>query len=174
MILIGLGANLPGPGGAPPCRTLESALRLMEEAEVRLLRRSRWYQSAPIPPSDQPLFVNGVAEVATALAPEALLALLHDVERRLGRARRVRWEARVIDLDLLAYDDRVVPAPASGGGLELPHPRLHERAFVLVPLAEIAPAWRHPATGRSVGELIALLPADQVVEPLAEGEAPGA
>jgi 2-amino-4-hydroxy-6-hydroxymethyldihydropteridine diphosphokinase len=113
------------------------------------------------------MFVNGVALIRTALGPEPLLALLHRIETRLGRRRRVRWEARVIDLDLLAYEDRVL---GTGGGRapELPHPRLRERAFVLLPLAEVAPGWRHPATGESVEEMIqALAPEDiALVSPL--------
>lgn len=174
MILIGLGANLPGVGGASPRETLETALRLMEEGGIHVVRRSRWYRSAPVPLSDQPWFVNGVIAVVTELAPDALLASLHGIERRLGRDRRVRWEARPIDLDLLAYDEQVISAANAAGELELPHPRLHERAFVLVPLAEIVPEWRHPVTGRSVGELIAKLPPEETVAPLADDPVAGA
>ena len=108
-------------------------------------------------------FVNAVAEVATDLGPEALLALLHSVEERFGRVRRERNEARVLDLDLLAFGDLVTDTP---GGLVLPHPRLHLRAFVLLPLADLAPGWRHPATGRPIRELIAELPAGQEARPI--------
>jgi len=173
MILIGLGANLPSPRHGPPKATLEAALRALEEAGLRLLRRSRWYRSAPLPASEQPAYVNGVAVVETELAPAPLLALLHDVEGRLGRMRTERWGPRVIDLDLLAYHD-VVLEPARGPEAPvLPHPRLHERAFVLLPLAEVAPDWRHPVLGRSVAKLIAALPGDQTAEPLDDdGEPP--
>jgi 2-amino-4-hydroxy-6-hydroxymethyldihydropteridine diphosphokinase len=160
MILIGLGANLPGPDG-PPAATLAAALAALPAEGVAVARRSRWYRSAPVPPSDQPWFVNGVAALETALAPAALLALLHRLEARWGRRRRVTNEARPIDLDLLAYDDRV-----ETGGLVLPHPRLHARAFVLLPLRDIAPGWRHPTLGLTVEELIRRLPPDATAEPV--------
>ncbi len=163
MILIGLGANLASPEfGAPP-KSLEAALALIAERGVRIVARSRWYRSAPVPPSGQPWFVNGVVAVETALEPAALLEVLHDVEARFGRVRRERNEARVLDLDLLAYDARV---SAEGEAPILPHPRLHERAFVLRPLAEIAPHWRHPRLGREVAALIAELPSDASAEPI--------
>jgi 2-amino-4-hydroxy-6-hydroxymethyldihydropteridine diphosphokinase len=133
------------------------------------VRRSRWYRSAPVPPSDQPWYTNGVARIDTDLGPAALLALMLRVEERFGRRRGgggPRFAARVLDLDLLAYGDRVSGGAGGEAGPILPHPRLHERAFVLLPLAEVAPAWRHPASGRSVAELIRALPPGQQVEPL--------
>ena len=163
MILIGLGANLASPEfGAPP-KSLEAALSLMAERGLRTVARSRWYRSAPVPPSDQPWFVNGVVAVETALEPAAVLEILHEIEARFGRVRRERNAARVLDLDLIAYDDRV---SAEGEVPILPHPRLHERAFVLRPLAEIAPAWRHPRLGRDVAALVAALPPDSTADPL--------
>ncbi len=168
MILIGLGANLPTPSG-PPQATLAAALAALAALAgegVEVLARSRWYRSAPVPPSDQPWFVNGVAALATQLDPAALLALLHRIEAHFGRVRRQTNEARPLDLDLLDYDGEIV---ATEGGLVLPHPRLHERGFVLLPLAEVAPHWRHPRLGRSVAELIAALPPDQQAEPLPGG-----
>jgi 2-amino-4-hydroxy-6-hydroxymethyldihydropteridine diphosphokinase len=169
-ILIGLGANLPSAFG-PPQATLEAALRALEERGVGIRRRSRWYESMPVPVSDQPWFVNGVALVEPRSEkaggpgdePAALLAVLHEVERAFGRERRQRNEARVVDLDLLAYGTRVNVGPTPP---LLPHPRLAERAFVLLPLAELLPDWRHPVTGRSVREMIAALPPDQVARPL--------
>jgi 2-amino-4-hydroxy-6-hydroxymethyldihydropteridine diphosphokinase len=163
LILIGLGANLASPEFGPPPQSLEAALRLIAERGARVVARSRWYRSAPVPVSDQPWFVNGVADVATALEPAALLQVLHEVEARFGRVRRERNEARVLDLDLLAYDDRV---SADGEAPVLPHPRLHERAFVLRPLAEIAPHWRHPRLGRTIAALIAGLPREATAEPI--------
>jgi 2-amino-4-hydroxy-6-hydroxymethyldihydropteridine diphosphokinase len=162
MILIALGANLPSPAGAPQA-TLAAALAALEEAGVAIVARSRWYGSEAVPRSDQPPYVNAVAAVATALDPVALLALLHRIERRFGRARGARNAARTIDLDLLAFHDCV---RAGEGDPILPHPRLHERAFVLRPLAEIAPDWRHPTLGRSITELIAALPPDEDATPL--------
>jgi len=165
MILIGLGANLPSATLGPPPGSLEAALALLAKDHVRVLARSRWYRSAPVPISDQPWFINGVAAVATDLDPAALLQRLHAIEAHAGRVRRERNAPRVLDLDLLAYHDRV--AGAGGAGPELPHPRLHERAFVLRPIAEVAPGWRHPVLGRTVEALLAALPPDQAAEPLA-------
>lgn len=160
MILIGLGGNLHSPEHGAPQATLQAALDLLQGDGVETVCRSGWYHSPPVPASDQPWFVNAVARVQTALDPESLLRLLHEVEARLGRRRRVRWEARVVDLDLLCYGDRIWRAD-SGSSLTLPHPRMHQRAFVLVPLAEIAPGWRHPMLCRSVETLIeALEPAE--------------
>lgn len=165
MILLGLGANLPSAHHGRPEATLAAALAVLAAEGVAVERLSPWYRSAPVPAADnQPWYVNGVAAVTTRLAPEALLALLHRVERRFGRVRRERNEPRVLDLDLLDYDGLV----QSGGGAVLPHPRLHERAFVLLPLHEVAPGWRHPTLGRGVDELIAGLPPGQQVERLAE------
>ena len=163
MILIGLGANLPSPRHGEPRATCEAALEALEAAGVRVLRRSRWHRSAPVPASDQPWFVNGVAEVETRLSPAHLLALLHRIEADFGRARRRPNEARILDLDLLAYGERV---SAPGEAPVLPHPRLAGRAFVVLPLAEIAPGWRHPVSGLTAAELAQDLPADQVAEPL--------
>jgi len=162
MILIGLGANLPSAAG-PPQATLEAALAALVEAGVKVVARSRWYRTAPVPPSDQPWYVNGVVQVETSLAPGDLLRLLQGIERRFGRARGRRNAARSLDLDLLDYDGRIEDGPA----LVLPHPRLHQRAFVLLPLAEIAPRWRHPRLGQDIASLIAALPPEQSAAPIA-------
>jgi 2-amino-4-hydroxy-6-hydroxymethyldihydropteridine diphosphokinase len=162
-ILIGFGANLPAPGFATPRATLEAALLELERRGVRVLARSSWWESAPVPLSEQPWYVNGVVAVETELEPEPLLRLLQGVETAFGRRRRVRNEARVLDLDLLAYRDRVRAGPEPP---ILPHPRLAERAFVLLPLAEILPNWRHPATGEMLATLIRRLPEGQTCRPL--------
>jgi 2-amino-4-hydroxy-6-hydroxymethyldihydropteridine diphosphokinase len=163
MIVIGLGGNLSNPRYGGPRETCEAALDALRAAGVAVLRRSRWYRSAPVPASDQPWFVNAVAELETGLAAAELLDLLHRIEHEMGRERRVRDEARVIDLDLLVFGETV-----SGPGETpvLPHPRLAERAFVVLPLAELAPDWRHPRTGQSLAEMVRALPADQRAEPI--------
>ncbi len=160
MILVGLGANLPSATYGSPQATLAAALAALAAEGVAADKLSPWYRSAPMPAGDQPWYVNGVAAVTTRLGPGELLDLLHRIERRFGRIRRERNEARVLDLDLLDYDGRVQP----GGPATLPHPRLHERAFVLLPLRDVAPGWRHPVSGIAVEDLIAALPPGQRVE----------
>lgn len=163
MIFIGIGANLPSRAGAPR-DTLAAALADLERAGVRVLGRSGWVETAPVPISDQPWFVNAVAAVETRLPPTELLALLHRIEADYGRERLAVNGARTLDLDLLAYHDMVNAGPESP---LLPHPRLAERAFVVRPLAELAPDWRHPASGKGISELLAGLDPAQETRPLA-------
>jgi 2-amino-4-hydroxy-6-hydroxymethyldihydropteridine diphosphokinase len=160
-ILIGLGANLPNPRFGAPVTTLNAAVNRLKELGIRILARSRWYESAPVPVSDQPKFVNAVVSVATELQPEALLALLHRIEAEFGRVRSVRNAARMLDLDLIAYRNVV----NHDGVPQLPHPAMHLRAFVLLPLREIAPRWVHPWLGKSLDELIEELPPGQDARP---------
>ncbi len=157
MILIALGANLPHPAYGAPRETLTAALKALEENGVGIQQCSRWYVSPAWPPSDQPDYVNAAAQVQSDLAPEALLALLHGVEASFGRRRGEVNAARPIDLDLIAYHQEIRDEP---DGLKLPHPRMAERGFVLLPLMEIAPTWRHPITGLSVAEMARALPKD--------------
>jgi len=161
-IFIGAGGNLPHPLHGPPRETLEAALHALERHGVQLVRISPWYRTAPVPASDQPWFVNAVAEVASGLDPRALLAALHAVEHDFGRVRSVPNAPRIVDLDLLDFRGEV----AAGGGQApvLPHPRLHQRAFVLRPLADLEPQWRHPVGGHPIATLLAALPAGQRVE----------
>lgn len=163
-IYIGMGANLPHPIYGTPAQTLTAALGDLAQRGVTVHRVSPWYRSAPVPASDQPWYVNAVAEIATDLAPDALLAVLHAVEEAFGRVRSVPNAPRLIDLDLLDFRGEI--APGGPGKATLPHPRLAGRAFVLRPLADLAPRWRHPVTEESVGALVAALPADQIVESL--------
>jgi len=152
VILIALGANLPSTAG-PPAATLKSALDRLAEQGVKIRSVSSFYESPAWPDPADPKFVNAVAVVETALQPVELLALLHGIETAHGRLRSTANAPRSLDLDLLDYDGRLI-----SDGVTLPHPRLAQRAFVLVPLAEIAPVWRHPVTGQSVGELLDGLP----------------
>lgn len=153
-VYIALGANLSSERYGSPRDTLEAAVAALAGAAVPVLRRSSWWRSAPQPAADQPDFVNGVVEVAPVLDPVAMLGLLHRIEANFGRVRRQRWEARVLDLDLVDYQGRVEAPPAGAAGPVLPHPRLGERLFVLLPLQEIAPGWRHPGTGTEIATLI--------------------
>jgi 2-amino-4-hydroxy-6-hydroxymethyldihydropteridine diphosphokinase len=164
VILIGLGANLPSPGYGAPKATLTAALERFEAAGLHVTARSRWYESEAVPKSAQPNFTNAVVRVETKLAPAALLALLHRIEKDFGRVRAARNAPRVIDLDIIAYGDKVTRGETVP---LLPHPRMHERAFVLMPLREIAPRWYHPFLGRTVDELIDALPRNQDARPIA-------
>ncbi|MEJ8568448.1 2-amino-4-hydroxy-6-hydroxymethyldihydropteridine diphosphokinase [Elongatibacter sediminis] len=139
-VLVGLGSNV----GAGPA-TLDAALdRLNNTASVRVLRVSSYYRSAPWGESHQPDFTNAVAELGCTVSPEGLLQILLNIETDLGRVRDgVRWGPRTLDLDLLVFDDRIIDTPR----LQVPHPRMTERAFVLVPLLELEPAFRIPGAG---------------------------
>lgn len=148
MIGIGLGANLPSDLG-PPEVTLAAALRMMPEIGISVLKCSGFIETEPVPPADQPNYVNAVALVETELSPDDLMASLLELEAQFGRVRGLRNAARAIDLDLLFYDDLV----SERADLILPHPRLAERLFVVGPLAEIAPGWQHPISGETASLL---------------------
>ena len=161
-IFVGVGANLTHERYGAPQQTLGAALEELGHRGVQTLRLSPWYRTAPVPPSDQPWYVNAVAEVASDLPADALLAELHAVEAEFGRRRTVPNAARPIDLDLLDYHGEI--ASGGPGRATLPHPRMVGRAFVLLPLADLAPDWRHPVTGQPIRELLADLPPDQLAE----------
>lgn len=158
-ILLGIGANLPGPDGASPlemCR--RAAIALDRLPGLRLRGLSRWFRSAPIPAAAQPDFINGVAHLEGIADPAALLATLHELEATAGRTRSVPNAARVLDLDIIAMGGLVRPAPDP----VLPHPRAHLRAFVLLPLLDVAPNWVHPTLGLGARELLAALPPQDI------------
>lgn len=157
---LGLGANLGDRVAA-----LAEAARRLRGPDLRVLRGSRVYESPPWGRTEQPPFLNQVIEVETSLSPGALLQRCHEVERALGRVRAERWGPRTIDIDVLLYDDLQVQTP----DLVVPHPEMRRRAFVLVPLAEIAPGLRLP-TGETVEALLERLPDRHAVHPIAEGE----
>jgi 2-amino-4-hydroxy-6-hydroxymethyldihydropteridine diphosphokinase len=151
MILIGLGSNVSGPWGTPR-ETVLRALRELDSNGTELIAGSSLVETQPFGKVNQPNFVNAVARIATAMPAGALLLHLHDIERRAGRRRRMRWGPRTLDLDLLDYHGLV-----RHGRLMLPHPGIAERDFVLTPLMEIAPAWRHPVTRRTARTMHGLL-----------------
>ena len=179
-LLIGLGANLPR-NDDDLASTLTRALSLLEaKPRIKVVRRSKWYRTPAFPPGSGPDFVNGAAALRSELGPEQILSLLHEVEAELGRERPARWAPRVCDIDLLAAGDRILPdvaqlsawmalepdeaAARTPEHLLLPHPRLHLRAFVLVPLNDVAPDWVHPVLQLPVSALLSQLSAEEIRE----------
>jgi len=152
MIVIALGANLNSRAGTPR-DTLRAALADLEGRNVRILTVSPFYRTQAWPDPRDPDFVNAVAVVSSDLSPAGLMAVLQQTETIHGRKRSEKNAPRTLDLDIVDFDGRIEAGPPV-----LPHPRLSERAFVLVPLADAAPGWRHPVTGKGVEELIAALP----------------
>ncbi len=155
MIIIALGANLPSDIGSPK-ETLEAALSAMPSYGLRVVKLSKWYETEPVPKSDQPNYVNGAAVLASDLDAQNVLAALHRIEADFGRRRSVLNAARCLDLDLLDYNGLCLD-----GEITIPHPRMHQRGFVLYPLRDIAPDWIHPISGKTLTMLIDDLPDDQ-------------
>lgn len=168
--LLALGANLPGNSG-DVTSTLSRALELLKAfPHVEVAQRSRWFRTPAVPAGSGPDFVNGAASLRSTLPPDEILLKLHAVEQKLGRTRPERWAPRVCDLDLLGHGGAVLPdlasvqawmslSEAEAGArtpehLILPHPRMHLRAFVIVPLCDIAPDWVHPVLQLPVATLL--------------------
>ncbi|MDP7101789.1 MAG: 2-amino-4-hydroxy-6-hydroxymethyldihydropteridine diphosphokinase [Rhodospirillales bacterium] len=151
MIFIGIGSNLKSETYGPPISNCEAAFELISQNRVDILRQSSWYETVPIPVSTQQNFVNGVVAVKTNLDSSQLLDVLLAIEIEMGRQRLEPNAARIIDLDLLSFNAKIIDSDR----LTLPHPRLTERAFVVQPIAEIAPDWRHPISGLLITEILA-------------------
>ena len=156
MILIALGANLPSPAGKP-ADTLNAALAGFPSRSITIEKRSGFYRSSAWPNPHDPPFINAVVSVRTGLPPADLLSALHELERSFGRKRGEPNAPRTLDLDLIDYDGRIEEGPPV-----LPHPRMEGRGFVLLPLRDVAPDWRHPVSGRTISELIAALPPSDI------------
>lgn len=164
MIFIALGANLPRPDGSKPLETLrEAVVRLGALPHLRVVAVSRYYNTTPVPISDQPDYVNAVAALrldpGVAIDPAGLLADLMAIEAASGRQRSTANASRTLDLDIIAIGNLVRSAPDP----ILPHPRAHLRRFVMAPLADIDPGWVHPVLGETAAALLARLPEDGVV-----------
>jgi len=171
--LIALGGNLRSEAGVPQ-QTLRAALALLEDGGVQLKAVSGFYRTPCFPPGAGPDYVNAAALIGYDGAPQKFLAVLHNVESQFGRERQQRWGRRTLDLDLVAAGQLVLPDQATHADwrnlppekqvestpdqLIIPHPRLQDRAFVLVPLADVAPDWVHPILGLSVTEMLEHLP----------------
>lgn len=185
-VMIALGANIDSVAG-PPARTLAAALDRLGDSQLTVEAVSPFYATPCFPPGAGPDYVNAAARLTGLDDPDEILAILHRVESEFGRARDRRWGTRTLDLDLLAVGDMVLPDPATfrewqrlpperqmmqaPDRLILPHPRLQDRAFVLVPLASVAGEWRHPVLNRTVDEMLRALPGALVadVRPLDPG-----
>ncbi len=179
LALIAAGSNASF-GQVDPRETIVSAFFRLAEIGGVIRSKSALYRTPAFPPGAGPDFVNAACVLATNQTPAGLLETLHGIEVEFGRERRQRWGSRTLDLDLIAFENQILPnletfqewsdlplheqqsqAPES---LILPHPRMHERAFVLVPLSDVAPDWRHPVYGRTVARMLKLLPKNAVEE----------
>ncbi len=159
VVLISLGANLPGSWG-DPLRTLRRAVAELQDSHICVERTSALYKTEPVGGAWQPHYLNAVIRAKVNIAPAALLRMLKGFERRAGRRSGAPLGPRPLDMDIIDFAGRRLnwpPGARQRGRLVLPHPEAHRRAFVLVPLLDVAPAWRHPVTGQSARSLLATL-----------------
>ena len=179
LAIVGLGANLSSEIGTPQ-DTIRHAIELLKAENVQIQDVSRLFCTPCVPKGAGPDYVNAVLILTTNLGPRDLLSCLHSIEKLLGRERSIRWGQRVLDLDLLAYGDKICPDLATfqhwrelppeqqtkltPDQLILPHPRIQDRAFVLAPLVEIAPNWQHPVLQRSARQLLDDLDPSDIAE----------
>ncbi len=175
--VVALGANL-NLSGLGPKVTLRRAIEALSNRGVVIRAESRFFETPCFPPGAGPDYVNAALLIETDLSPAQLLEVLHEVEHEFGRERVQRWGMRTLDLDLVCYEDQVLPDPGTFDRwltlpadaqreeapeqLILPHPRLQDRAFVLVPMADVAPDWRHPVLGLTVLQMLEALPAEDI------------
>lgn len=178
-MLVALGGNLPWKG-KEPLNVLKDAIISFSAPDFTLLAASRFFATPCFPAGAGPDYVNAAILLESVLSPAEILQRLHKIEAESGRQRDRRWGGRTLDLDLIAVDDLVLPdrttwqvwhdLPADRQSQEapdrliLPHPRLQDRAFVLVPLADVAPDWRHPVSGRTVREMLKALSPLEIAE----------
>lgn len=161
MIIIALGANLDSHHGAPP-ETIEAAIQAVQSVGIGLVASSNIYKTAPVPyDPDQPWYHNAVIVVQTELPAHELLQVLLSVEEDFGRVRTVKNAPRVLDLDLIAYQDQIIK---DNDTLIVPHPQMQERLFVLKPLSDISKQWKHPVLDQTVEHMINNLPEGQEIE----------
>ena len=150
MIYIGIGSNLNGKNNETPLQNCKKALVELKK-EVNICKISSWYKSEPIPVSNQPWFINGVIEISTDKSSLDLLEFILSIEKVFGRVREKKNEARILDLDIIDYKKKILYIKNK---LIIPHPRMHERSFVLQPLNELNPKWIHPIKKKVIKELI--------------------
>jgi len=158
-VFLGIGGNLVPEGYASVRAGCDAAIERLAAIGFADLESSPWYETAPVPILDQPWYMNAVISAMTSMPPDVALAAIHAVEADFGRVRGVHNAARVLDIDLLDYGGKILQSDT----ITLPHPRMHQRAFVLLPLRDLAPDWVHPVLQQKVGPLIAVLPPDQEI-----------
>lgn len=157
-IYLSLGSNL-----GDRIENVKNALQSLSSSdEIKVISSSSFYETEPMGVTDQPRYINAAAKIETSLTPRALLKEVKSLEKAMGRRETFRWGPRVIDIDILLFGDIVV----SEKGLNIPHPAMEKRAFVMIPLSEIGSAARHPVTGRTIGEMASGLSSQGIIRKL--------